>query len=59
MSDAGRGHEEQKETAGKFKFMYGRGDEKAVKYEICELPMQNKVATVRRAVSKNWNYVQV
>jgi len=55
-SGGGRGG---KDIAEKYTFIYGREDEKKVEYEVCELPMQNKVATVRRIVSKNWNYLQV
>ena len=43
-----------------YRYLYGRDeDEKEIEYEVTRLPLEEKIAVIRRATTKNWKYVQV
>lgn len=50
---------EESDRAKNYRYLYGRDGEEKVKYEIPELPLEDKIASVRKVVCKNWKKAEV
>ncbi len=42
-----------------YRYLYGRGSEEKVKYEIPQLLLEDKISSVRKLLCRNWKKVQV